>query len=171
MSRKILNKCWKKTTRLECMFHALSSGTNHWFPVFKNFWEVRLFMITTNCEWIDEPRKSLWRSVHTVRQRLRQRQRYQLDSTDVRQIVVLMYVAGAAASQNGVRTHLLVAPLPQPHQCEQVHLIQWNPIVTATFSCRCCRRCRTVWTDFKTVKDTFAVSDSINSLKTFTIGT
>ena len=43
-----------------------------------------------------------------------------------------MYVAAAAAMQNGVRTHLLAAPLPQPHQCEQVHLIQWNPIDSGT---------------------------------------
>ena len=43
-----------------------------------------------------------------------------------------MYVAAAAASQNGVGTHLLVAPLLQPNQCEQVHLIQWNPIDSGT---------------------------------------
>ena len=47
----------------------------------------------------------------------------QMDSTDG---------AAAAAAQNGVRTHLLAAPLPQPHQCEQVHLIQWNPIDSST---------------------------------------
>ena len=45
-----------------------------------------------------------------------------------------MYVAtaAAAAAQNGVGTHLLVAPLLQLHQCEQVHLIQWNPIDSGT---------------------------------------
>ena len=43
-----------------------------------------------------------------------------------------MYVATAAATQNGVGTHLLATPLPQPHQCEQVHLIQWNPIDSGT---------------------------------------
>ena len=67
-----------------------------------------------------------------MRQWLRQRQCYQLDSTDVRQIIVLMYVATVTAAQNGVRTHLLVALLLQPHQCEQVHLIQWNPIDSGT---------------------------------------
>ena len=68
-----------------------------------------------------------------MRHWLQQRCRYQLDSTDVQQIMVLMYVAAATSAQNLVRTHLLVALLLQPHQCEQVHLIQWNPIVTATF--------------------------------------
>ena len=68
-----------------------------------------------------------------LRQWLWQRCPYQLDSTDVWQIIVLMYVAAATSAQNGVRTHLLVALLSQPHQCEQVNLIQWNPIVTATF--------------------------------------
>ena len=79
-----------------------------------------------------------------VRQRLWQRCHYELESTDVWQIIVLMYVATATAAQNGVRTHLLVAPLLQPHQCEQVHLIQWNPIITVTFSCHCRSCCRTV---------------------------
>ena len=43
-----------------------------------------------------------------------------------------MFGAAAAAAQNKVGTHLLAAPLPQPHQCEQVHLIQWNPIDSGT---------------------------------------
>ena len=43
-----------------------------------------------------------------------------------------MYGAAAAVAQNGVGTHLLVTPLPQPHQCEQVHLIQWNSIDSGT---------------------------------------
>ena len=45
-----------------------------------------------------------------------------------------MYVASATAAQNGVRTHLLAAPLPQPHQCEQVHLIQRNSIDSGTIA-------------------------------------
>ena len=43
-----------------------------------------------------------------------------------------MYGATATAAQNGVGTHLLVAPLLQPHQCEQVHLKQGNPIDSGT---------------------------------------
>ena len=68
-----------------------------------------------------------------LRQWLWQQCHYQLDSTDVWQIIVLMYLGAATSAQNGVRTHLLAALFSQPHQCEQVHLIQWNPIVTATF--------------------------------------
>ena len=72
-------------------------------------------------KYTKEPRGWDSRSVHTVWQQLRQRCHYQFDSTDVRQVIVLMYVAAATAAQNGVRTHLLAAPLPQSHQCEQVH--------------------------------------------------
>ena len=50
-------------------------------------------------------------TVHTVRQQCR----YQFDSIDVWQIIVLMYVAATTATQNGVGTHLLAAPLPQLH--------------------------------------------------------
>ena len=57
-----------------------------------------------------------------------------------------MYVATAAATQNGVRTHLLVAPLPQSHQCEQVHLTQWNPIDSGTVAAAVAAPCERTFT-------------------------
>ena len=80
-------------------------------------------------------------SVHTVRQRLRQRCRYQLDSTDVQQIIVLK----------------CMVPLPLPHrmgsepiylrhQCEQVHyLIQWNPIDSGTVAAADAASCERIF--------------------------
>ena len=57
-----------------------------------------------------------------------------------------MYGATATAAQNGVGTHLLVAPLPQPHQCEQVHLIQWNPIDSGTVAAPVAAPCERTYT-------------------------
>ena len=62
---------------------------------------------------------------------------------------IKMYVAAAAATQNGVGTHLLAAPLPQPHQCEQVHLIQWNPIDSGTVAAAVAAPCERTFSIIK----------------------
>ena len=57
-----------------------------------------------------------------------------------------MYVTAAAAAQNGVGTDLLVALLPQLHQCEEVHLIQWNPIDRGTVAAAVAAPCERTFT-------------------------
>ena len=64
-----------------------------------------------------------------------------------------MYVAAATATHNGVRTHLLAAPLLRPHQCEQVHLIQWNPIDSGTVAAAIAAPCERTLTHQSGVLD------------------
>ena len=40
----------------------------------------------------------------------------------------------------------LVAPLPHPHQCEQIHLIQWNPIDSGIIATAIAAPCEWIFT-------------------------
>ena len=55
---------------------------------------------------------------------------------------------GVTAAQNVVRTHLLAAPMPQPNQCEQVHLIQWNPIESSTVAAAVATPCERAFREY-----------------------
>ena len=59
---------------------------------------------------------------------------------------IKMYGATATATQKWVGTHLLAAPLSQPHQCEQVHLTQWNPIDSGTVTTAVAAPCEQTFT-------------------------